>query len=197
MQAVRRRNSRRAWTVTSRLDSFGRLRSCTPVELRTARRSAVGFFLLFLLFLAADAHGGDGAGFEAFDGDFLFADFADAEGAAFDAGHGVFDLFEEELLAIAQAEHHALGVFRRGEVDLVREVVGVERSLFAQGLARLLQESSLLLFQYLLEPLEVLLVHPAAPTPLSCFRAACHLPPLASAGRPGQKRAGSLGRQYS
>src|SRR6266851_5558308 len=83
----------------------------------------VGLFLLLLLFLAADAHGGHRAGLEALDRDLLFADLADPEGPVLDARHGVIDLLEQDLL----------------------------------------------------EALQVLLIHPGAPAPLSCFRAAGHL----------------------
>src|SRR6266852_2237732 len=125
----------------------------------------VGLFLLLLLFLAADAHGGHRAGLEALDRDLLFADLADPEGPVLDARHGVIDLLEQELLAVAQAEHHALRVLGRSEVDLVRKVVRVERRLLVERLARLLEQGAL----------QLLLIPPGAPAPLSCFRAAGHL----------------------
>src|SRR5712692_6975497 len=135
----------------------------------------VGLLLLLLLFLATDAHGGHRAGLEALDRDLLFADLADPEGPVLDARHGVIDLLEQELLAVAQAEHHALRVLGRSEVDLVRKVVRVERRLLVERLARLLEQGALLLLEDLLEALQVLLIHPGAPAPLSCFRAAGHL----------------------
>src|SRR6266852_5405450 len=93
----------------------------------------VGLFLLLLLFLAADAHGGHRAGLEALDRDLLFADLADPEGPVLDARHGVIDLLEQELLAVAQAEHHALRVLGRSEVDLVRKVLRTVISLAAKA----------------------------------------------------------------
>src|SRR6267378_1820311 len=52
----------------------------SAVRSETRYGSAVGLFLLLLLFLAADAHGGDRAGLDAVHRDLLFADLADPEG---------------------------------------------------------------------------------------------------------------------
>src|SRR5713101_8441505 len=106
-------------------------------------RLAVRFFLLLLLFLAADAHGGHRAGLEALDRDLLFADLADPEGPTLDARQRVVDLLEQELFPVAKAEDHALRVLGRGEIDLVRKVVGVEGRLFGERLAGARQKALL------------------------------------------------------
>src|SRR5262245_13312693 len=59
--------------------------------------SAVSLFGPLLVFLAADAQGGLGPGFEPFHGDRLAALLADAEGAVVDLGERQVDLLEKSF----------------------------------------------------------------------------------------------------
>src|SRR4051812_26217691 len=117
-------------------------------------RSAVALFLLLLLFLAADAHGGHRARLQPLDGDLFLADLTDPEGRVLDARERVVDLLEQELLPVAEAEDHALRVLGRGQVDLVRKIVGVEGRLLAERLASAQEQVLLRLLEDLLEPLQ-------------------------------------------
>ncbi len=64
--------------------------------------------------------------------------------AVLDALQRLLDLLEQELLPVAQPEHHGLGVLGGGLINLVREIVGVEARLLHEGLLGALEQAVLL-----------------------------------------------------
>src|SRR5215813_3546419 len=161
-----------AWDRAA-LASGGRTRPTLPAQPRPAARtperagSAVGLLLLLLLFLAADAEGGDRSGLQPLGADRLLAPLAHTEGAVVDAEQCPLDLLQQEFLAVPEAEHHRLGVLAGGEVDLVGKVVGIEVRLLHQRLLGTLEEGGLAVLEHLPVTLEIFLIQ-GVDSPLHC-----------------------------
>src|SRR5262249_49194749 len=120
--------------------------------------SAVRLFLLLLLFLAADAERRHRPGLEALRRDRLLAALAHPEGPVLDPREGLLDLLQQEFLTVSEAKHHRLGVFAGGQVDLVREVVGVEVRLLHESLLGALEKGRLAVLEHLPVALQIFLI---------------------------------------
>src|SRR5690606_18072916 len=68
---------------------------------------------------------------------------------------GLLDLVEKHLLAPAQPERERLEVLARGEIHLVRKIVGIESHVFVECLLSALDDLVALRLEHLLELLEL------------------------------------------
>src|SRR5690606_33036876 len=85
--------------------------------------------------------------------------FAESEGSILDAIEGFLNLAQKDLFTAAEAEGERLQILAGRQVHFIGQIVLVERHILRQRLLRLLEDFFTLLFEKLLEFLELRLVH--------------------------------------
>src|SRR5664279_1651360 len=144
-----------------------------PADIRTLPPFlAVGLFDTLLILFAADTQRRLEASLQALERDKLSALFAQPEGPFLDLLKRMVDLLQKRLFSPAQTEREGLQVFRRGQVHLVRQIVGFECHVLAQGTLCVSQNVLLPSEKDVAKLLQVLLLETGPFHGSPCFRIA-------------------------